>query len=127
MSSSGSEVVVVGRLGVPDLQRFRSLLPEATIRAGRATVLQLEPYLKNPAIVPRLTGRLQDSVVSFVSPGQIVFRWSAIDPDTGFNYAKIRDELGGRTAPPDYSGFILRKAKELLIQNLVLELRMAAS
>ena len=121
--STGSAVFKTGRLGTPDLQRFRVLIPEAVTRAIYTTQSELEPFYINPAIVPFLTGRLQNSVVSFVSPGQITIQWSAVDPKTGFNYAKLRDELGGRMAPPDFSGFMLQKAKELLIKNLTIELQ----
>ena len=121
--STGSAVFKTGRLGTPDLQRFRVLIPEAVTRAIYNTQSELEPFYNNPVIVPFLTGRLQKSVVSFVSPGQITVQWSAVDPKTGFNYAKLRDELGGRMAPPDFSGFMLQKAKELLIKNLTIELQ----
>ena len=120
---SGSSVHVTGRLGVPFLQRIKVLLPEAVTRAIYRTRRELEnTVLKNPSIVPRDTGRLQNQVVSFVSPGQIVFEWSAIDPNTGFNYAKLRDELGGKIAPANFSGRILAIAKEILRKNLILEL-----
>ena len=120
---SGSSVHVTGRLGVPFLQRIKALLPEAVTRAIYRTRRELEnTVLKNPSIVPRDTGRLQNQVVSFVSPGQIVFEWSAIDPNTGFNYAKLRDEIGGKIAPANFSGRILAIAKEILRKNLILEL-----
>ena len=121
---SGSAVYVTGRLGTPDLARFKSLIPEAVTRAIYRTKQELEnTVLKNETIVPKLTGRLQNSVVDFVSPGQITLQWSAIDPKTGFNYAKLRDELGGRIAPPNFSGRILAIAKDLLIKNLQIELQ----
>ena len=120
---SGSAVFATGRLGTPDLTRFKNMIPAAKTRAIYRTQRELEPFLKNPGIIPYLTGRLQRSVVSFVSPGQLTFQWSAVDPKTGFNYAKLRDELGGKIAPPGFSKTILAKAKELLIKNLVLELQ----
>ena len=99
---SGSVVHVTGRLGTPDLTRFKNLIPEAVTRAIYRTKNELEnTVFKNQSIVPYLTGRLQDSVVSFVSPGQITFQWSAIDPISNFNYAKIRDEKGGRIGSGD--------------------------
>ena len=119
----GDVVYVTGRLGVPFLQRIRALVPEAVTRAIYRTKQELEnTVLKNPSIVPKDTGRLQNQVVSFVSPGQITFRWSAVDPDTGFNYAKLRDDIGGKTAPPNFSGRILAIAKELLMKYLLVEL-----
>lgn len=120
---SGSPVYVTGRLGTPDLTRFKSLIPEARTRAIYRTQSEMQPFFKNPGIVPYLTGRLQRSVVSFISPGQITFQWSAVDPISGFNYAKLRDDLGGKVAPPGFSKFMLAKAKELLINNLVRELQ----
>lgn len=120
--SEGAPVFITGRLGVPFLQRIKNLLPEAITRAIYQTQADLEPFFKDITIVPRLTGKLQRSVVSFVSPGQIVFQWSATDEKTGFNYAKLRDILGGRFAPPDFSGRILKIAKELLMKNLIIEL-----
>ena len=121
---SGSPVYVTGRLGTPDLTRFKNLIPEAVTRAIYRTKSELEnTVFKNQSIVPYLTGRLQDSVVSFVSPGQITFQWSAIDPISNFNYAKIRDEKGGRIAPAGFSKRILAIAKELLIKYLTIELR----
>ena len=119
---SGSAVHITGRLGVPFLQRLKGLIPEAITRAIYTTQRELEPFIKNPAIVPYLTGRLQQSVVSFVSPGQIVFQWSAVDPKTGFNYAALRDAIGGKIAPPGFSKTIMLKAKELLRKNLIIEL-----
>jgi len=92
-------------------------------RAIYRTRDELEPYLEDVTIVPRDTGRLQESVAWFISPGQITFQWSAVDPDTGFNYAKLRDLLGGKFAPPDFSGRLLGIAKELLKQNLLIELQ----
>ena len=121
---SGSAVHVTGRLGTPDLSRFKSLIPEAVTRAIYRTKRELEnTVLKNPGIIPRDTGRLQESVVDFVSPGQIVFKWSAVDPISGFNYAKLRDEKGGRVAPANFSGRILAIAKELLVKYLTVELQ----
>jgi len=119
----GDVVYVTGRLGVPFLQRIRALVPEAVTRAIYRTKQELEnTVLKNPSIVPKDTGRLQNQVVSFVSPGQIVLQWSAVDPKTGFNYAKLRDAIGGKIAPPNFSGRILAIAKELLMKYLLVEL-----
>ena len=120
---SGSSVHITGRLGVPFLQRIKNLLPSAVTRAIQRTNSELQPFLVNPSIVPLLTGRLQKSAVSFVSPGQIVIQWSAVDPNTGFNYAKLRDDIGGRIAPPGFSTTILLKAKDLLRNNLIIELQ----
>ena len=119
---SGSPVHITGRLGTPFLQRIQGLIPDAVTRAIYKTQAELEPFTKDPAIVPRLTGRLQNSVVKFVSPGQITLQWSAVDPKTGFNYAKLRDELGGKIAPPNFSGVLLERAKSLLMKNLLDEL-----
>ena len=124
--SSGSAVFKTGRLGTPDLQRFKVLIPEAVTRAIYTTQRELEPFYKNPSIVPFKTGLLQGSVVSFVSPGQITIQWSAIDK--GFDYAKIQDEGGptrgsGYITGKGFSGFMLQKAKEILIKNLTVELQ----
>jgi len=120
---SGSAVYITGRLGVPFLQRIKALLPDAINRAIYNTKQELEnTVLKNPSIVPKDTGRLQNQVVSFVSPGQITFQWSAVDPRTGFNYAKLRDDIGGKIAPANFSGRILAIAKELLRKYLLDEL-----
>lgn len=120
--STGAPVYITGRLGTDFLRRIQVLTPEAVTRAIYTTKGQLEQFLKDITIVPYLTGRLQNSVVSFVSPGQLTFQWSAVDPKTGFNYAKLRDVLGGRFAPPNFSGRILDIAKELLKTNLRAEL-----
>ena len=123
MSSTGSSVHITGRLGVPFLQRIKNLIPAAITRAIQRTNTELEnTVLKNPSIIPRDTGRLQNQVVGFVSPGQIVFQWSAIDPISGFDYAKLRDEKGGIVAPAGFSTRILAIAKELLMKYLVIEL-----
>ena len=119
---SGSAVYITGRLGVPFLQRIKALVPEAITRAINRTRHELSPYLLDPFIVPYDTGRLQDSAVDFVSPGQITIQWSAVDPISGFNYAKLRDEKGGILAPAGFTKTLLAKAKELLMKNLVLEL-----
>jgi len=119
---SGSPVFITGRLGTPFLQRIKALIPEAITRAIYRTRHELTPFLQNPFIVPYLTGRLQDSAIDFVSPGQIVIQWSAVDPISGFNYAKLRDEKGGILAPAGFSKTILQRAKELLRNNLELEL-----
>ncbi len=119
---SGSAVYITGRLGTPFLQRIRALLPEAVDRAIYKTRDDMKTYETDPTIVPILTGRLQRSVVDFISPGQITFQWSAIDPNTGFNYAKLRDDIGGKLAPPNFSGFMLQKAKEILTGHLLTEL-----
>ena len=119
---SGSAVFVTGRLGVPFLQRIKVLLPEAITRAIHRTRQDLSPFVLDPFIVPYDTGRLQDSVVDFVSPGQITIQWSAVDPISGFNYAKLRDQLGGILAPAGFSKTIMQKAKELLRKNLIIEL-----
>ena len=125
--SSGSSVFVTGRLGTPDLVRFKNLIPSAVTRAIDRTKRELEAtVLKNPSIVPKDTGRLQNQVVSFVSPGQLVFQWSAIDPISGFDYAKLRDDIGGKIAPANFSGRILAIAKELLVQFLTIELQAIA-
>ena len=124
---SGEPVFVTGRLGTPDLTRFKNLMPGAITRAIQRTIRELRAtVLKNPSIIPRDTGRLQESVVDFVSPGQITFQWSATDPKTGFNYAKLRDELGGKIAPANWSQRILAIAKSLLIKYLVIELQAVA-
>ena len=119
---SGSAVYITGRLGVPFLQRIKALVPEAITRAIYRTRQELSPYLLDPFIVPYDTGRLQDSAIDFVSPGQITIRWSAVDPISGFNYAKLRDDKGGILAPAGFTKTLLAKAKELLMKNLVLEL-----
>lgn len=123
---SGSPVFVTGRLGTPDLSRFKSLVPEAVTRAIRATQRDLQRFLKDPSIIPRDTGRLQNQVVSFVSPGQITFQWSAVDPISGFDYASLRDQIGGKIAPANFSGRILQIAKEILINHLRFELQAIA-
>ena len=51
---------------------------------------------------------------------------NTIDPDTNFNYAKLRDDIGGRVAPPNFSGRILAIAKELLVGFLEVELQAIA-
>ena len=120
---SGSSVHVTGRLGTPDLTRFKNLIPAARTRAIYATLRELEAtVLKNPSIIARLTGKLQDSVVSFVSPGQLVFQWSALSPE-GYDYAGVIDQKGGRVAPAGFAKRVLAIAKEILIKHLVIELQ----
>ena len=120
---SGSAVHVTGRLGTPDLSRFKSLIPEAVTRAIYATQRDLKQYLMNPMEVPFLTGKLQKSVVSFVSPGQLVFQWSALDPSGTYDYAKIRDERGSKHVAAGWSDRILQIAKAILKNHLEFELQ----
>ena len=122
-------VEVVTRLGTPDLQRFNALRPSATSRAIDRTVVDLRVLNSMPAVVPFLTGLLQSSFVVFVSPGQIVMQWSALDGT--FDYAKIQDEggltgTGGVIRGKHFSTFMRRKARELLIKYLIQELRAIA-
>ena len=124
--STGSAVFKTGRLGTPDLQRFRVLIPEAVDRAIYKTKAEVEELAKKKHIVPFKTGLLQSSIVSFISPGQITFQWSAIDK--GFDYAKIQDEGGptrggGYIKGKGFSDFLLQAAKYLLIDNLQFELQ----
>ena len=132
--SAGAPVYITGRLGTDFLRKIRVLTEDAITRAIYKTKAELESTVfKNPAIVPyhsegypgttRQPGTLQNSIVSFISPGQITFQWSAIDPWTGFNYAKIRDEEGGRIAPAGFSKRILEMAKNILMQYLRDELQ----
>ena len=119
------EVVITGRLGTPDLTRFKNLIPAARTRAIRATETDL--HVLNSLAVPIDTGRLQSSFVVLATPGQIAMKWSAIKPGTSFDYAKIQDEGGptrgtGFIRGKHYSTFMLRKAKELLIKHLIREI-----
>ena len=119
---SGQPVHVTGRLSVAWLQRLKQLLPEAITRAIYATSQELEQYKMDPSMVPIDTGKLAGSLVKFVSPGQIVLQWSALSPQ-GYNYAKLRDELGGKQVAPGWSQRWLVLAKELLQKNLLIELQ----
>jgi len=135
--SAGAPVYITGRLGTDFLRRIKVLSEAAITRAIYKAKAELESTVfKNPTIVPlapgypsppyppgRMPGTLQNSIVSFISPGQITFQWSAIDPWSGYNYAKIRDEEGGRIAPAGFSKRILEMAKSILMQYLRDELQ----
>lgn len=117
------EVVVTGRLGVTDFRRIASLTYEAISRAIDRTTMDLRVLNSMPEVVPLDTGRLQASFVVSATPGQIAMKWSAIDPKTGFNYAKVQDEGNARIRGKHYGSFMLRKAKELLRKYLLVELQ----
>ena len=133
MSVPSSEVYITGRLDNTFLRRIKNMLPDAITRAIYQTREDMKLYLTDPSIIPyhregypgtsRQPGTLQKSVQAFISPGQLVFRWSAIDPFTGYDYAKIRDLLGGKEAPAGWSKKILDIAKQILRANLITELQ----
>ena len=116
------EVVITGRLGVTDFRRIAQLMYEAISRAIDRTHAELDRF--NQMWVPIDTGRLRASFVKSVTPGQIAMRWSAVDPKTGFNYAKVQDEGDSRGRFPgwNFSGNMMEKAKELLRKYLLMEL-----
>jgi len=92
------------------------------------TIARLEAYATSgQSNVPVRTGRLRSSFSAWATGRGIKFLWSAVDPKSNYDYAKIQDEggltgTGGWIAGKYYSQATAAYAREWLYEELTREL-----
>ena len=127
MSVPSSDVNVQVRFGADALRLLQQLTEDAIQRAIQATVARIRAYATGgQSNVPVRTGRLKGSFDIGSTPRSIVFKWSAIDPLTNYDYAKIQDVGGpnryGYIAGKYYSSVTADYARQWLVEELMKEL-----
>ena len=107
------------------------LTEEAVRRAIENTISDIANFaLGEGSQVPVKTGRLISSFDIRSTGKSIIFGWSAVDPQTGYDYAKIQDE-GGPAGPggsgyisPNYFSYVVKEfGRGRLLAHLQAELR----
>lgn len=127
--STGAPVNIQVRFGKDAMDIIKQLTEEAIQRAIQNTIMDIAEYAYSPGSqVPVRTGRLLASLDISSTPRSIVFGWSAIDPISNFDYAKIQDEggltgTGGWILPKYFSQVTKNYAKERLLYHLNVELQ----
>lgn len=102
---------------------LKQLTEEAILRALDRTVARLAEEAEGMGSrVPIRTGALRYGVVLAASPRTIIMNWSATDPRSGYDYAKVQDE--GRSNMPGkfYSEYYRGRAKTIIMEELYFEL-----
>jgi len=126
--SAGADVVKVVKFDPESIAALRQMteaaIQEAILRA-RDRIYTLATG--DASQVPVRTGRLRASVDIGFTPRFLALRWSAIDPKSNFDYARIQDEggttgTGGYIAPKYYSEVIAQQAKAILREELLIAL-----
>ena len=89
---------VIIRIPMEDVSKtdLARMTGEAVSRALSRAAAEITRYAKD--IVPIRTGRLRDSIIVSPSLKSIHMIWNPIDPESGYQYAKVVDEgrAGGR-------------------------------
>ena len=98
--SLGSPVAKQIILTPERLRQFPQLSDAAIDRAIMAAIPKIEAIGKK--FTPVDTGRLEASIIVASSPKTIVMIWSAKEPKTGFDYAKVVEV--GRTGIRAFAG-----------------------
>ena len=128
MSVSSQHVYAQVRFSKESIQALLQLTEQAIQRAVQRTADRLLAYATSgQSNVPVKTGRLRSSFSVWTTPRSIKFLWSAIDPKSNYDYAKIQDEggltgTGGWIAGKYYSQATAAYAREWLHEELVREL-----
>jgi hypothetical protein len=95
-------VLVPVRLTQEQMKNFKALTATAIRQAIETTIMLLKHMM--PTVTPRFTGRLQESFKIRPLPygTGVMFSWSAVDPISKFDYAKVADtgRPGGRILAP---------------------------
>ena len=121
--SAGAPVDVQMRFTEPAVALLQNLTEEAIRNAIQRTIARITNYAKSAlSPVPIDTGRLRSSFDIGSTPRSIVFRWSAIDPRTGFDYAKVQDEGRANMVGKFYSDVVKMYARMWLVEELRAEL-----
>jgi hypothetical protein len=133
VSVASSDVNVQVRFDTASIALLLQLTEDAVQRAIAATVDDLRSYAASgQAQVPVKTGRLKGSFDVASTPRSIVFKWSAIDPKSNYDYAKIQDEggmtgTGGWIAGKYFSYTTADYARERLMAHLQEEIQAIGS
>ena len=128
MSVSSQHVYAQVRFSKESIQALLQLTEQAIQRAVQRTADRLLAYATSgQSNVPVKTGRLRSSFSVWTTPRSIKFLWSAIDPKSNYDYAKIQDEggltgTGGWIAGKYYSQATAAYAREWLHEELTREL-----
>jgi len=126
--STGADVVKVVKFDPESIAALRQMteaaIQEALMRA-REKIIELATG--EASQVPKKTGRLRASVDIGFTPRFLALKWSAIDPKSNFDYARIQDEggttgTGGWIAPKYYSIVIAQQAKDIIRRELLIAL-----
>jgi hypothetical protein len=127
MSVASSEVNVQVRFSAEAMALVAQLTDAAVTRAILSTIERVRTYAMGASSnVPVRTGRLKGSFDIASTPRSIVFKWSAVDPKTNYDYAKIQDVGGpnryGYIAGKYYSAITADFVRMWLIEELTREL-----
>jgi len=128
LSVSSQHVYAQVRFSKESIQALLQLTEQAIQRAVQRTADRLLAYATSgQSNVPVKTGRLRSSFSVWTTPRSIKFLWSAIDPKSNYDYAKIQDEggltgTGGWIAGKYYSQATAAYAREWLHEELTREL-----
>jgi len=129
LSVASSHVYAQVRFSKESIQALIQLTDAAIQRAIQRTMERLRAYATSgQSNVPVRTGRLRSSFSIWNTPRSIKFLWSAIDPRSNYDYARIQDEggltgTGGWIAGKYYSQATAAYAREWLHEELVNELQ----
>ena len=129
MSVASHHVYAQVRFSKESIQALLQLTDAAIQRAIQRTMERLRAYATSgQSNVPVRTGRLRSSFSIWNTPRSIKFLWSAIDPRSNYDYARIQDEggltgTGGWIAGKYYSQATAAYAREWLHEELVNELQ----
>ena len=123
--STGADVVVQVRFDRESIEAVKQMTQAAIMAAIERVKARLSAYaMSGQSNVPVRTGRLRASFDVASTPRSLVFKWSAIDPKSGYDYAKIQDVggvtgTGGAIEGKDFSRHCREYAREWLREELL--------
>lgn len=124
MSVPSSPVNLQVRFTREALALLPSLTDTAIVQAIDRTVARLRSFQEGSVSpVPIDTGRLQGSFAAAASPRSLIMHWSAIDPISGYDYAKVQDIGRENMFGQFYSSQMRDLAHQWLVEELIVALQ----